>query len=180
MNRLILILYSFIFSLPVISQHYVPDDRESKVHFTIKNFGINTGGALSNLKGQIIFDSQNLSTAIFDVTVDVNTIDTDNDTRDGHLRSERYFDAEKYPVIAMKSTSVTSTNKQGEYTFSGVLSMHGVSKPISFLFTATQQGNDYLFKGNFELNRLDYGVGETSAVLSRTVAISLSVLARKS
>ena len=58
--------------------------------------------------------------------------------------------------------------------------MHGVTKEISFPFKAIQQANDYLFTGDFEINRLDYSVGQPSAILSKTVKVSLSVLAKKS
>jgi polyisoprenoid-binding protein YceI len=95
------------------------------------------------------------------------------------LKSDSYFDTEKYPELIIKSTKINTSNKSGWYFFTGTLTMHGVTKEISFPFTATQQGNDYLFAGEFELNRLDYSVGETSAVLSKTVKVSLSVLAKK-
>jgi polyisoprenoid-binding protein YceI len=113
--------------------------------------------------------------------VDVKTIDTDNSSRDEHLRSVSYFNAEEYPVITIKSTKIDKTNKSnaGWYYFTGTLSMHGVIKVISFPFTATPQGSNFLFAAKFELNRLDYVVGESSSVMSKTVKISLSVLAKK-
>lgn len=182
MNRLIVTICCLIFSLQVISQNYTPVDNRSNVHFTIRNFGINTGGDLAGLKGTIYFNPANLSASDFNVSVDVKTIDTDSKNRDEHLISDRYFDAEKYPVLLIKSTKINTTNKtkSGVYYFTGKLIMHGVTKGISFPFTATPQGNDYLFTGNFELSRLDYSVGESSAVMSKTVKVSLSVLAKKS
>lgn len=181
MNRSILVILFSIFSLFATAQNYRPVDEGSKVHFTIRNFGINTGGTLSGLKGNILFDPGNLSAANFDVSVDVKTIDTDIENRDEHLKDENYFNAEKYPVIAIKSTKVNgSTDKPGEYYFSGTLTMCGITKDISFSFTATPRENDYLFSGDFEINRLDYSIGQSSAVMSKTVKVSLSVLAKKS
>ena len=182
MNRLIVTICSLIFSLQVISQNYIPVDNGSKVHFTIKNFGISTGGDLSGLKGTISFDPANLPSSDFNVSVDVKTIDTDSKSRDEHLVSQSYFDAEKYPVILIKSTKINTTNKSNSsvYYFTGTLTMHGVTKNVAFPFTATPKGDDYLFSGDFEINRLDYSVGESSAILSKTVKVSLSVLAKKS
>ena len=57
--------------------------------------------------------------------------------------------------------------------------MRGVTKNIVFPFTATSKGDDYIFSGDFEINRLDYSVGESSAILNKNVKISLSVLAKK-
>ena len=102
--------------------------------------------------------------------------------RDKDLKAKKYFDAETYPVITIKSTKVNRTNKSaaGWYYFTGTLTMHGVTKPIAFPFSATPKGTDYLFVGGFTINRLDFGVGGNSAVLSNTVKILLSVLAKKS
>jgi len=179
MKKIILITLGFISSLFAVAQNYKPADDDSKVHFTIKNFGINTGGTFSGLKGNIFFDPANLSTATFDVSVDVKTIDTDIENRDEHLKGENYFDAEKYPAITIKSSRIKSTSKLQEYNFTGTLTMHGVIKIISFPFTAVSRGNDYLFSGEFEINRLDYGVGGSSSVLSKIAKVSLSVLAKK-
>ena len=182
MPHSLLFLLFLALSTIVSAQHYKPVDQGSKVHFTIKNFGINTGGDLSGLKGSIFFNPPSLKSSVFTVSVDVKTIDTDNGSRDEHLRSKDYFDASKYPVITLKSTKINLTNKtkSGWYIFSGTLSVHGVTKNIEFPFTAILQGDDYLFKGNFEINRQDYGVGGGSGVMGKTVKVSLSVLAKKS
>jgi len=165
-----------------IAQNYTPTDEGSKVHFIIRNFGINTGGDLQGLKGNIVFTPANLKTSDFNVSVEVKTIDTDIRSRDKDLRSGSYFDAEKFPLITIQSTKIDKTNRtdSGWYYFTGTLTIHGVTKIILFPFTATLQGNDYLFSGKFDLNRLDFGVGESSSVLSKTVKVSLSVLAKKS
>ncbi|MEP6617410.1 MAG: YceI family protein [Ginsengibacter sp.] len=163
------------------TQVYMPDDAGSKVHFSIKNFGINTGGDLHGLKGNINFIPSSLIKSSLNVSVDVKTIDTDNGTRDEHLRSSSYFDEENFPTIVIKSTKIDKTNKIGGgwYYFTGTLTMHGITKSISFPFTATSKNEDYLFTGTFDINRLDFGVGSNSSVLSKTVKVSLSVLARK-
>ena len=182
MSRLLLCLTFLIFSFAAISQKYKPTDAGSKVHFIIKNFGIETGGDLSSLSGDINFVPNNLAACIFNVSVSVNTIDTDNESRDSELKDKKYFDAEQYPLITIKSTKINRTNKSssGWYQFVGSLTMHGVTKPIAFLFLATKKVNDYLFVGGFVINRLDFSVGSNSAVLSNSLKVSLSVLAKKS
>ena len=182
MQRIFLSISFLIFSFAAISQKYKPVDAGSKVHFVIKNFGIETGGDLSGLAGDISFIAANIAANSFNVSVSVKTIDTDNGMRDKDLKEKKYFDADTYPEITIKSTKVSRTNKSatGWYFFTGTLTMRGVTKPIEFPFSATLKGNDYLFEGNFSVNRLDYGVGASSAVLGNTVKISLSVLAKKS
>jgi polyisoprenoid-binding protein YceI len=179
----ILLSFSFlVFSFTAISQKYKPVDEGSKVHFIIKNFGIDTGGDLSELTGDITFVPSNITASSFTVSVNVNTIDTDNESRDKHLKSSSYFDAETYPLITLTSTKINRTNKSssGWYHFTGTLTIHGVTKPIAFPFRATKKGNDYLFVGGFTINRLDFGVGKNSSVMSNSVKVSISALAKKS
>jgi polyisoprenoid-binding protein YceI len=178
MNRLVFVFLFFIFSF-ASAQKYKPVDAGSKVHFVIKNFGIKTGGDLSGLSGDINFVPANVAACRFNVSVDVKTIDTDNDSRDGHLKGKEYFDSDKFPMMTIKSAKINKTNKPNWFYFTGTLTMHGVTKNIAFPFTATPKGNDILFAGDFNINRLDYGVGSSSAVLSNDVKVSLSVLAKK-
>ncbi len=181
MQKLLPLLFLFI-APSVFAQKYTPTDAGSKVHFTIKNFGVKTGGELSGLKGEILFFASDLPSCNLTVSVSASTIDTDNGSRDSHLKSSEYFDVEKYPDITITSTKIDKTNKteSGFYYFTGMLSMHGITKPISFPFHVEKVNDDYLFTGDFDINRLDYGVGSSSAVLSNAVHVSLSVLAKKS
>lgn len=182
MFRLFIGIFLLLSTVNVIGQKYKPVNEGSKVHFIIKNFGIDTGGELSGITGDISFVPSNNPSNKFDVSVDVATIDTDNERRDKHLKAEDYFDAEKYPSITIRSTRISRTNKSsaGWFHFTGTLTMHGVTKPIRFPFRATKKGNDYLFVGGFTVNRMDFGIGKNSSALSNSVKVSLSVLAKKS
>ncbi len=170
----------FFISASAFAQNYKPVDSGSKVHFVIKNFGINTGGDFSGLHGAITFSPNDLSACKFDVAVASSTVDTDNSPRDKDLRSADYFDAAKYPEIRIASTKIDKTNRtpEGYYYFNGELTMHGVTKTISFPFRAEKIQDNYMFTGEFEINRVDFGVGEKSVVLGSKVVITLSVLAK--
>lgn len=174
--------FLFLITSSIYAQKYIPADEGSKVHFIIRNFGINTGGQLSGLKGEILFSPADLNACRFNVSVDASTIDTDNESRDNHLKGNEYFDAEKFPLITIISQKIDKTNKtdSGFYYFTGNLSLHGITKSISFPFHVEKLNDNYLFTGEFQINRLDFGVGSNSAVLSNTVNVSLSVLAKKS
>ncbi|KAA9038647.1 YceI family protein [Ginsengibacter hankyongi] len=181
MKRLLPFFFAFITS-SIVAQKYTPTDEGSKVHFIIRNFGIKTGGQLTGLKGEILFFTTDVTACHFNVSVDASTVDTDNGSRDGHLKGSEYFDAEKFPEITITSTRIDKTNKteEGFYYFTGNLSLHGITKPISFPFRVEKENDAYLFTGEFQINRLDFGVGSSSTVLSNTVNVSLSVLAKKS
>ncbi|MEO6682126.1 MAG: YceI family protein [Ginsengibacter sp.] len=162
------------------AQNYVPVDEGSEVRFTIRNFGFNTSGNFKGIKGTIFFNPLFPATATFNVSISTATIDTDNQSRDNDLREELYFDVEKFPEITMVSTKIDKTNKtdDGYYFFTGNLIIKGVTKPVSFPFKAEKVSNDYLFTGEFPINRLDFGVGEKSTVLSQKVIVNLKIQAK--
>ena len=136
-----MVAVSFSFAQTV----YTPVDAGSKVHFVIKNFGIKTGGNLSGIKGLIKFDPVNFSASGFDITVDANTINTDNEMRDGHLKESEYFDVEKYKTIHFISTKVVRSSKAGRFYVFGNLTIKNVTKPVEFAFGATLKNGGYIF-----------------------------------
>ncbi len=180
MKGIFFILMLILFYYPSSAQRFKPVDEGSKVHIVIKNFGINTGGDLQKLDGEIIFNPQVISQSFFNVTVKSSTIDTDNSSRDESLRKD-YFESEKYPDIRLVSKKVQNTNKTGDgfYYFTGKLIMKNVTKEISFPFKAEKVNDNWIFTGEFDINRLDYGVGESSSILGNKVHVSLKVQAIK-
>jgi polyisoprenoid-binding protein YceI len=152
-----------------------PVDNNNAVTFIIKNFGIDTKGEFKGLKGAIQWNEENPAASIFDVSVNANTINTNIDSRDKELKDETYFNTDKYPLISFVSNGIKPGN--GNYTATGNLTIKGTTKPVSFPFTATKTANGYLFSGSFTINRLDFGVGKSSMVLSDDVDITLKVQA---
>ena len=158
------------------AQQYKPTDQGSEIDFEIKNFGFNTKGSFSGLDGTITWDARNPAEAAFDVSIGANTINTDNDMRDDHLRKDTYFDVTKYPRIRLVSTSISK--KGDHYIFHGKLTIKSTTKDIEFPFIATPVGNDYIFKGEFTINRKDFDVGGSSTI-SNSLKVLLTVLAKR-
>jgi polyisoprenoid-binding protein YceI len=154
-------------------------EKGSSIEFKIKNFGITVNGSFRGLKGNITFDTQNTATAIFNLSVNANTVNTGIDSRDNHLRKEDYFNVTKFPVLSFKSIKVTSPGKEGLFNINGSITIKGVTKNISFPFTVTPKQNGYLFTGSFMLNRRDFGVGSSSLILSDNLDVSFSIYATK-
>ena len=178
MKKLLILLLLFT-SVCVHAQNFLPTDDGSKLHFAIKNFGINTGGDITGIKGKIIFDAKNTAKCFIDVTVAVKTIDTDNGKRDEHLRKEEYFNAPTYPVIHLVSTKIEPGTDLKNFIFKGNLTIKNITKPISFLFSAEGKPGGALFVGSFDINRIDFGVGKESFSLANKVKITLSAFAKE-
>lgn len=179
MNRSIIILIFLLLSHFSFSQSYLPVDKGTEIAFNIKNFGFNVDGNFTGIKGNIQFNPLKLGNARFEMSIDAASINTDNKTRDRHLRNKDYFYTEKYPAIYLTSTSITLSNNNGFYVFEGELYIRGITKQISFEFSAKPAISGYLFHGEFQLNRSDFRVGGNSLTLSDQVHISLNVLTIK-
>lgn len=178
-NTLILFFALMICSGSLTAQStYTPVEADSKVHFVIKNFGIKTGGDFTGLKGSIKFDPVNFASSTIDVTVDAATVDTDNSSRDGHLKKAEYFDAATYKTIRFKSKKITRSSIAGRFFVYGDLTIKGITKPVEFGFGATQKNGGYVFDGTFTINRRDFGVGGSSVSLSDNLTVTLSVFAK--
>jgi polyisoprenoid-binding protein YceI len=178
------ILWCSILLLPfgrLTAQQYVPVDNGSTVQFRIVNhliFTSTVNGYFKGLKGTIQFNPDDPKSAHFDVSVAVNTISTGIGMRDSDLEKEKYFNADKFPLIQLRSSSVTASAKKGEYQLTAALTIKGITKNISFPFTATPQGDGYHFKGTFSIKRLDFNVGPDNAIENQLTVI-LDVAAKK-
>ena len=91
------------------------------------------------MSGHLHIDEQNPTNSWVDAQVETASIDTRDEKRDGHLKSPDFFDAATYPTINFKSTKVEPVSGN-EYNVTGDLTIHGVSKPVTFNAQYNGQG----------------------------------------
>lgn len=140
------------------------DPVHSKVKFTVAHLVISeVDGSFDVYDGIIESAQEDFSDAKIAFSVDAASIDTGNEDRDEHLKSEDFFSVAKYPTLTFESTSFEK--KQGnEYALKGNLTMRGVTKPVVFdvKYGGTAQdgyGNTKAgFKVTGTLDRYDYGL----------------------
>jgi polyisoprenoid-binding protein YceI len=162
---LVLLASAFTF---ISSQHWKISEG-----YSIKFSGAGANGIFKDLKGQVEFDEQHPATAKFDVTIQVNSINTGNGLKNTHAKGGKWFEASKYPTIRFVSSSVTKTATG--YDAKGELEMHGVKKPFTIPFTFSSNGNSGTFTGNFEVNRVDFGIGEAGGKVDDIFKLQVSV-----
>jgi len=154
-----------------------PVAKESSVRFTIHNFGFKTGGTLAAPEGDIIFKPDDLTRSSFQMTIKSASINTENESRDEHLRNADYFDVNTYPLIRFVSSSIRATGKKDSYIATGTLTIKKTSRVIDIPFTATMKAEGWVFTGQFSMNRRDYDVGGSSTI-SNALTVDINVLAR--
>ncbi len=167
-----------------LAETYVVDASHSSVDFSIRHLVGRTKGRFGDFSGTISYDAAKPAASSFSGTIQVKSIDTGNENRDGHLQNDDFFAAETYPTITFESTEVTST---GENTLDvkGKLTMHGTTKevtlPIEILGTGINPRGGKAQIGletNFSILCSDYGVNSWerfSAVLGDEVKIQVLI-----
>ena len=148
-------------------------DWEITGEHIIKFEGKYAHGVFEKLSGSIVFDPDNPATSKFDVEVDVNSINTGNELKNKHARSEKWFDAGRYPVIRFVSSGISRLDSA--YIVRGDLQLHGVTRQISIPFVFVKNSGKAVFKGSFKVNRGDFGIGKISGKESDSTAVELSV-----
>lgn len=147
---------------------YTIDTVHSNVGFKIRHLVSKVSGEFTDFEGTIVADFENLDTSSVEFTIQAASIDTKNEKRDDHLRSEDFFNVEKYPEIRFKSSKITRVDED-TFAVDGTLTMRGVAKEISlmvdFLGEMSAMGG---IRAGYELtttvNRMDYGVSWNRAV----------------
>jgi polyisoprenoid-binding protein YceI len=144
------------------------DPTHSHLSFAIRVMSVTTTrGRFHALRGYLHIDEQNPANSWVEAEVDAASIDTHNKLRDAHLRSAAFFAVKQYPTITFQSTHVEHVKGQG-YKVIGNLSMHGVTKPITFDVAyrgqSTLMGARTGLTAKATINRNDFGVGRGAAV----------------
>lgn len=108
------------------------DATHSAVKFSVTHLTVSTvEGNFKKFEGTVVSSGNDFNNAQVNFTVDVNSINTDNDTRDKHLKSDDFFNAEKYPNMTFTSTSFKKL-KGNMYVLEGNLTIRDVTKKVKF------------------------------------------------
>ena len=118
------------------------DKNHAQADFKIRHMGVSeVRGSIAGITGTIVWDEKDPGKSSVEATIDTNTVSTNNATRDKDLKSDHYFNVEKFPTMTFKSTSVSRVN--GKLQVVGDLTLAGVTKSVTLEVdgpTAPQKG----------------------------------------
>jgi polyisoprenoid-binding protein YceI len=163
----LIILFSINFLFAQTST-WKDDPMHSKLTFTVVHRGFSDiFGLFQKFDASVTSSKPDFSDAIFDLSVDVSSINTEVKMRDDDLRSQHFFEVAKYPTMTFKSTSITkTTGMKDRFKISGDLTIHGVTKPVTMnmWYRGTLYDSTYKkYKAGFQvtgiINRVDFNVG---------------------
>jgi polyisoprenoid-binding protein YceI len=140
------------------------DNVHSSAKFSVNHLVISeVEGSFKKFNGDVVSTKPDFTDAAVNFTIDVNSINTDNEMRDKHLKGDDFFNAEQYPNMTFKSTSFKKVSGN-KYALYGNLTIRNVSKPVKFdvVFGGTAKdgyGNTKAgFKASTVINRFDYNL----------------------
>lgn len=158
---------------------WVLDPTHSEVLFKVKHMMItNVTGHFNEFTIEASTEDDDFSKAQITFSANVNTIHTNNEQRDGHLKSGDFFDAEKYPEIKFALTHVDSSDADGNLVLSGDMTIRDVTKNVKFNaefggLNKDPWGNTKAgFTVNGKINRSDFGLNWNAALETGGVLVS--------
>ncbi|HOK51688.1 MAG TPA: YceI family protein, partial [Bacteroidales bacterium] len=163
------------------------DTAHSTVKFSVQHLVISeVEGSFRTFDGSIVSKNDDFTDAVIDFSVDVNSINTDNEMRDNHLKGDDFFNAAKFPKMTFKSKSFKKVSGN-KYELVGDLTIRDVTKTVKFDVTYGGTAKDPYgnikagFKASAVINRFDYGLKWNAlteaggAVVGNEVNVSLKL-----
>jgi polyisoprenoid-binding protein YceI len=153
-----------ILSLAMSQTNWKLDNSHSNVKFAVEHLAVSeTEGNFKSFDGTLVSKNADFTDADITFSVDVKSIDTDNEMRDKHLQGDDFFNTEKYPQMKFKSSSFKKVSGN-KYILEGDLTIRDVTKKVKFdvVYRGTQKdpyGNTKAgFKATGSIKRMEYGL----------------------
>lgn len=182
MKKITLILVAFI-SLTAFTMAlstWQNDKAHSQLGFTVTHLGLSEiSGTFNDFDVTIKTNKDDFSDASFELTAKIASVDTRIDARDKHLRSADFFDAEKYPELTYKSTSIIKESGN-KYLLTGDLDLHGIKKQVTMHLTyngtienakSKKKTSGFQLTGVIKRSDFNVGPGFAEAMISDEVRI---------
>lgn len=165
-----LVILAFMVSGIAAQTTWNVDKAHSNVKFSVSHMVVSeVEGSFRGFEGSLVAAKADLSDASVKFSVDVNSVNTDNERRDGHLKSDDFFNAEKFPTITFVSKSFTKL-KDNKYKLVGNMTMRGVTRSVTLevtyggTITDPYKNTRAGFKITGKINRKDFGVNWSKAM----------------
>jgi polyisoprenoid-binding protein YceI len=159
--RLILVCLLASLVLPPLTQAQAPvfaiTPQQSSIKFFVKA-SVALEGTFQKWDATLTFTSPSVSTAVLDIKIQADTVDTGSGMKDGKLKSKEFFNVKQDPLITFVSNKIVQT-APNTFQVQGVFTIRGVSKPETLALTVSGAGTgEGAIKGTMAFDRKDYGM----------------------
>ena len=159
------------------------DPAHSEVDFSISHLTIShVHGRFGHVTATVTLDAGDVAKSSVTATIDVTGVDTGEEARNNHLKTDSFFDVEKFPTATFTSTAVTKT--ADGLSITGNLTLHGVTKPVTLTAegpTGPVSGMDHKqhagFSASTTISRSAFGIGNSfpSAAIGDEVKLNIEL-----
>lgn len=157
---------------------WVLDPTHSELTFKVKHLMIsNVKGEFRKFDATVLSDGEDFSNAQVSATIEASSVDTNNNDRDNHLRSDDFFGADEHPQLTFESTELSKLDEDN-YRLKGLLQIKGVKNEITLdvdfggLMTDPYGNKKAGFTANGKINRKDWGLNWNAALETGGVLVS--------
>ncbi|MEO1595486.1 MAG: YceI family protein [Pseudomonadota bacterium] len=165
------------------TERYALDMSHTDIHFSIMRFGFNRIiGHFRDAEGIIDYDAEDVGSSSVSVTIQTASIESGDETRDGHLQGEFWLNTAAHPTITFRSTAV-SANDDGTLTVAGDLTVLGTTKSVVLPVTINKTGTDPATKRaamgitvKTKLDRADFGLTTAANLIANDVHVHIEAL----
>lgn len=167
-------------SLAHAADTFKVDPVHAFVAFRIKHLDVSYSyGRFNNPTGTVTWDSADPTKSSINIEVKTDSVDTDNEKRDAHLKGPDFFDAKQFPTISFKSTAIKAAG-ENKFEVTGDLTLHGVTKSITINLDKTgekqtQMGYRAGWETMFKIKRSDYGMTNMVGPVGDEVDLVVSI-----
>ncbi len=162
---------------------YTLNQGHTQVRFCWNHFGFSMPCAnMNTIEGTLVYDAQDPARSSVQVTMPLSGLDTHVPALNAHLKEASFFNAAKFPDITYKSTKVIAGAKPGDLTIEGMLTAHGVTRPVTLHAHLNKVGVQPMlhlpavgFNAGTVIKRSAFGVGAYVPMVSDAVQISITL-----
>ena len=189
-NRVLLAALAVVFTSAVFAapsgaqtSTWQIDPAHANAQFTVRHLSIsNVSGQFNKMSGTVQLDDKDITKSSVNATIDVSSVDTRDNSRDGDLKSDHFFDVAKYPTMTFTSTQIESAGP-GKLKMTGNLTLHGVTKVVTFdvdgpsdAITDPWKNQRRGASATTTINRRDFGITTyPAAAIGDDVKITLDI-----
>lgn len=183
MRKAILVVTIAAFLAPatvIAAEKYTVDGAHTTVGFSVKHLGVTTvRGKFKDFAIDLMVDEADMTKSTASVTIQAASVTTDNENRDGHMKTDDFFNVEKFPTITFVSKKIEK--KDDMYLITGDLTLRDVTKEVVFATNVAgpmpggRGGKKIAMSAETTINRQDYGVKWNRAMDNGGVVVSDSV-----
>lgn len=184
-NSIKAVLFGSVIAMTTLASAALPtqwqlDDAHTRVGFSVNHLGFSTTmGHFNDVKGMVNYDIKAPNKANMDFIIVTDSIDTNWDARDAHLKKDEFFNVAKYPTMTFKSTNITFKNPQ-QATVTGDFTLLGQTKPLTLDVTLNKIANSPMtkepvigFRATGVIDRAAYGMTAFASGITTEVPIQI-------